>query len=238
VNIWDPFHPVAYFLHGALGIAGILGAIVALALVKGSRPHIFAGRIFAIAAAVAATTAIVFSFARFAPMAIASAVMMFSVVGSAILAHRKKTTWVATGEFITTTLMGFVLLWLLYGVVISVPLGGFLWIPPLVLALVSVALLVNDIRFIRQPDAGRESKRLGRHLSRMALAFAIAVHEPTVVFSDDLNIHPSLAFYGPLVIWPAIFFFFRNRIRNNSMTIVMDNSGRRSPFEANQVGRA
>lgn len=234
MNIWDPFHPAAYFLHATLGVAGILAAIIALALVKGSRGHILAGRIFAVAAAVAATTAIVFSFSRFAPMAIASAVLMLSVVGSAILAHRKKSTWVTAGELITTTLMAFVLLWLVYGVVISVPQGGLLWIPPLFLALVSAALFINDTRFIRQGEAVRESKRLTRHVSRMALAFAVAIHEPTVVFSDDLNIHPSLAFYGPLIIWPAIFFFFKARIRNDSLTIVTANSDRLPGVEANE----
>jgi len=73
MNIWDPFHPIAYFLHAALGFAGILGAIAALGVVKGSGAHIWAGRVFALAAAVAAGTAISFSFRSFAPMALASA---------------------------------------------------------------------------------------------------------------------------------------------------------------------
>jgi len=219
VNIWDPFHPVAYLLHAILGFAGIFGAIAALALVKGSASHILAGRVFAAAAAVAAATALVFSFTTFAPMAIASAVMLLSVVGSAILAHRSKSPSVAAAEVVTTLLMAFVVLWLLYGVAMALPHGGFLWIPPMFLACVSAALLINDIRFIRLAEVGRESKRLPRHLSRMAFAFAIALHEPIVVFSDDLNIHPIVAFYGPLIVWPAIFFFFNSRIKNNSLTL-------------------
>jgi len=219
MNIWDPFHPVAYFLHATLGVAGIVGAIIALAVIKGSKPHILAGRTFAAAAAIAAATAIVFSFTTFAPMSIASAVMMFSVIGSAFLTLRQKTSRVAVGEIVTTSLMGLVLLWLLYGVALSIPLGGILWIPPLLFALFSAALLVNDIRFMRQGDAGRKSKRLPRHLSRMAFAFAIAVHEPVVVFADDLHLHPGLAFYGPFIIWPVIFFFFNSRIRKNLVTI-------------------
>jgi hypothetical protein len=218
MNIWDPFHPIAYFLHAALGVAGILGAIVALILVKGSERHILAGRIFAGAVAVTAATAIAFSFTTFAPLAIASSVLILSVVGSAILAHRSKSTWVTTGEIITTTLMAIVLAWLLYGVSVSVPQGGFLWIPPLSLALVAGAFLVNDIRFMMQSNVGRKSRRLSRHLSRMAFAFAIAIHEPIVVFADDLNIHPSLAFYGPLIIWPAIYFLFNSRIKSGLET--------------------
>lgn len=219
MNIWDPFHPIAYFLHAALGFAGIFGAIVALALVKGSASHKLAGRVFAVAAVVAATTALVFSFTTFAPMAIASAMMLLSAVGSAILAHRGKSPGVAAGELVTTLMMAFVVLWLLYGVAMAAPLGGYLWIPPMFLACVSAALLINDIRFIRLLEAARESKRLPRHLSRMGFAFAIALHSPIVVFSDDLNLHPIVAFYGPLFIWPAIYFFFIPRIKNNTLTL-------------------
>ena len=215
MNIWDPFHPVAYFLHTTLGIAGILGAIIALAVTKGTNPHIFAGRTFAVAAAVAAATAIGFSITTFAPMAIASGMITISTVGSAFLALRSKSPRVAAGELVTTFLMAVVLLWLLYGVVMSIPQGGLLWIPPLLFAAFSAAFLVNDIRFIRQDDAARKSKRLPRHLSRMAFAFSVAVHAPIVVFADDINLHPGLAFYGPFMIWPVIFFFFNSRIKRN-----------------------
>ena len=216
MNIWDPFHPIAYFLHAALGFAGILGAIAALGVVKGSSPHIWAGRLFVLAAAVAAGTAISFSFTNFAPMALASAGMMFSLVGGALLAHRSKSSAVVAGELATTILMAVVLAWLLYGVRLAAPLGGLLWIPPLILALFCAAFLVNDIRFMRLDDAGRSPKRVPRHFSRMAFAVALAVHEPIVVFSDDLGIHPGLAFYAPFIIWPAIVLFFNNRYKRAS----------------------
>jgi hypothetical protein len=220
MNIWDPFHPIAYFLHTFLGVAGILGAIFALSLIKGSSLHMLAGRTFVVAVAVVSTTAIVFSFVTFAPMAIASAAMSLSAVGSAFLALRVKSTGVAAGELMTTTLMALALLWLSYGVMLSMPQGGLLWIPTLIFALCSAALLVNDIRFIRLDDAARRSKRLPRHFSRMAFALAIAVHAPIVVFADDLGIHPGLAFYGPFIIWPVIYFFFKSRIKNNTLVIV------------------
>jgi len=219
MNIWDPFHPLAYFLHSILGVAGILGAIVALAVTKGSNPHVLAGRAFVLAAAVAATTAIAFSFTNFAPMSIASAILMLSVIGSAFLALQNRSPQVVAGELVTTLLMALALLWLLYGVVMSIPQGGLLWIPPLLLALFATALLINGFRFKIEDDAGRRSKRLPRHLSRMAFAFAIAVHEPIVVFADDLNIHPGLAYYGPFIIWPVIFFFFNSCLKKNSLPI-------------------
>ena len=144
--------------------------------------------------------------------------MTISVIGSSLLALRSKNQQVAAGEFVTTALMAFVLLWLLYGVAISVPFGGLLWIPPLIFAALSAMLLINDIRFMKRGADTRAATRLPRHFSRMALAFAIAVHEPIVIFADDLNLHPSLAFYGPLVIWPVVFFFFNARIKKGLVT--------------------
>lgn len=48
-----------------------------------------------------------------------------------------------------------------------------------------------------------------RHLSRMAFAFAIAVHAPLVSFAGPLGIDPIVAFFGPFVLWPVIVFVFR-----------------------------
>ena len=148
-------------------------------------------------------------------MTIASAAITVSAVGSAFFALRRKSPLVTLGELISTALMAFVLAWLIYGVALAVPLGGLAWIPPLFFALLSAALLVNDIRFLRLDDPGRESQRLSRHLSRMAFAFSVAVHEPIVVFAFDLRIHPAVAFYGPFVIWPLIVAFFKGRTKNN-----------------------
>jgi len=217
VNIWDPLHPVAYLLHASLGVAGILAAIVALAVLKGSAVHLLAGRTFAIAASVAAATAISFSFTNFAPMAIASAVMVLGALGSAILAFRRKSPSVAAGEILAATLMAIATLWLLFGVMLAIPQGGILWLPPMVFALFPASLLVNDIRFIRLDETERKAKRLRRHLSRMAFALAIAVHAPIVVFADDLRLNPAVAFYTPFIIWPLIFRIFDRRIAENRL---------------------
>lgn len=219
MNIWDPFHPFAYFLHTILGGTGLLGAIIALSVTKGSSPHVFAGRAFAIAASIVAATAILFSITSFAPMAIASATITLSAIGSALLALREKSRRVATGEIATTTLMAVVVLWLLYGVMLSMPQGGLLWIPPLAFGAIAVALFVNDIRFMKYDSDEREPKRLTRHLSRMSFAFAIAVHEPIVIFADRLSIHPALAFYGPFIVWPVLFFYFNNRLKKKLIVI-------------------
>ena len=219
MNIWDPFHPFVYFVHTMLGGVGLLGALIALSVTKGSSPHVLAGRAFAIAASVVAATAILFSITSFAPMAVASAAITLSAVGGALLALRNKTQKVAAGELATTILMAAVVLWLLYGGVLSYSQGGLLWIPPLAFGAIAAALFVNDLRFMKYDSNDREAKRLTRHLSRMAFAFSIAVHEPIVIFADRLSIHPALAFYGPFIVWPVLFFSFNNRIKNNLLTL-------------------
>jgi hypothetical protein len=70
------------------------------------------------------------------------------------------------------------------------------------------------MRFLRMPDNERRRRRVGRHLSRMAFAFAIAVHAPVVSFADDLNLDPNVAFFGPFLIWPIILWRFRSRAAN------------------------
>jgi hypothetical protein len=221
MNIWDPFHPFVYFVHTILGGVGLLGALIALSVTKGSSRHVLAGRAFAVAASVVAATAISFSITSFAPMAMASATITLSAIGSALLAIREKSQKVATGELATTILMAAVVLWLLYGGVLSYSQGGLLWIPPLAFGAIAAALFVNDIRFMKYDSDVRENKRLTRHLSRMSFAFAIAVHEPIVIFADRLSIHPALAFYGPFIVWPLLFVFFNNRI-NKKMIVIPD----------------
>lgn len=209
MSIWEPFDPVSYFLHIILGGLGIVGALVALSALKGSSNHIWAGRLFVLAAFVAAATAVVFSFTEFSGAAIASSVMTFSCLGAALLALRPKNKAVSSGEVITTTLMGLAFLWILFG--LSMSIQGGRWLQPLLYSLFAGGLLIGDIRFLRLDAQRRADGRLPRHFSRMAFALAIAVHAPIVTFGDELGLEPTLAFFGPFLIWPAIVLFFKRR---------------------------
>ncbi len=206
MSIWEPFDPVSYFLHTILGGLGIVGAIVALSVLKGSRKHLLAGRLFVLAAFVAATTAIVFSFTQFAGAALASSTMTYSALGAALLALRPKSRAVLLGEIGTTVLMGLAFAWLVLGAVMGLPQGA--WLPPFLYSLFPLALLIGDIRFLRLPPDERRSARLPRHYSHMGFTFAIAVHAPIVSFADELSLHPALAFFGPFIVWPAIVLYF------------------------------
>ena len=209
MNIWEPFDPIVYFMHIILGGLGIVGAIAALSVIKGSKFHIWAGRIFVFAAFVAALTAIIFSAVRFSGPAIASSVMTFSALGAALLALKPKTKLVFSGEIITTVLMGLALLWILFGTIMSLQTGR--WLQPLIYLIFPLFMFIGDIRFLRKPNEQRVSAKLPRHYSRMGFAFAVAVHAPIVSFGNDLGIPPLVAFFGPLLIWPAIILFFNKR---------------------------
>ncbi len=209
MNIWEPFDPVSYFLHTILGGLGIVGALVALAALKGSSAHVWAGRLFVFAAFVAAATAVVFSFTEFAGAALASSVMTFSCLGAALFALQPKSKAIFAGEIFTTILMVLTFLWLLLGALMFLQSGA--WLPPMLYSLFPLGLLIGDIRFLRMDERQRSIARLPRHFSRMAFALAIAVHAPIVSFSEELNLHPALAFFGPFLLWPAIVVFFKRR---------------------------
>lgn len=217
MNIWEPFDPFSYFMHTILGGLGILGAIVALSMLKGSSGHVWSGRLFAFAAFVAAATAIVFGLTEFSGAALASSIMTFSCLGAALFALRPKSKAVFSGEILTTALMGLTFLWLLLGILMSLQSGG--WLPPLLYSLFPLGLFVGDIRFLRLNEEQRATIGLSRHFSRMAFALAIAVHAPIVTFSEALNLHPAPAFFGPFLIWPAIVLFFRHRQTRGTLAL-------------------
>ena len=217
MRIWDPFDPVVYFLHTIVGTLGVVGALFALSLRKGSRGHRIAGWIFVTAACIAAATAVAFSFTEFSPLALASGVMTFSALGAAVLAVRPRNRAVVVGEGVTTVLMGLAFLWLSLGVVLSMGSGA--WLPPFLYSLFPLVLLVSDIRFLRLDEAGRARSRLPRHYSRMAFALAIAVHAPIVSFSDRIPVHPALSFFGPFILWPLIVVAWKRRAASRTVPV-------------------
>lgn len=211
MNIWEPFSPAVYFLHTILGTAGVLAAVVALTSSKGSRPHVLAGRVFAVAALVAAGTAIAFSFTVFSIFAVLSSLLVVTLIAGAILALRLRTPRVALGETIALVVMGLCALTLVVMTVLPLLAGAptLMWLQPALYAPFPLYFLWRDVRYRRMRGPERDQAKFGRHLSRMAFAFAIAVHAPIVSFSDDLGLDPLLAFYGPFIIWPLIVLAFR-----------------------------
>jgi len=226
VQLADPFPPVIYFLHTILGTLGVLLAVVALTGVKGSSTHVRAGWGFVIASVVAALTAVAFSVTSPSPLAVASALMVLSLVASAVLALRPASARVRRAESAATAVMG--LAWLLltslgsFAVALAVGLAAppseaelpplHVLALPLLYAVFPTHFLVDDRR-VRRLGSDRSSRAYPRHLSRMAFAFAIAVHAPVVSFADDLQLNLYVAFFGPFLLWPAILFALRRHPR-------------------------
>ena len=209
MEIWQPYGLVTYFLHTGLGTLGVLSAFVALAAVKGSSVHVGFGRAFVGAAVVAAVTAIVFTFTVYSPAVIASSLLTFSCLGSAIMALRARTRWITVGEIIATIAICLCLFWMLFGAYMTFG-TAFFW-RPFLYAFFAIALLIGDFRFFRMNAEARRSFRVRRHLSRMGFALAIAIHAPIVSFGDRLGIPPTLAFFGPLLLWPLLVAYFNRR---------------------------
>jgi hypothetical protein len=211
MNIWEPYSPAVYLLHTILGTAGVLAAVVALASRKGSRPHVFAGRVFVAAALVAAGTAIAFSFTAFSLLAVVSSLLVVTLIAGAILALRPRTPRVALGETVALVVMGFCALMLVVITVMLLLFGApaLIWLRPALYAPFPLYFLWRDVQYRRLSAPERNQAKFGRHLSRMAFAFAIAVHAPIVSFGDDLGLDPLLAFFGPFIIWPLVLLAFR-----------------------------
>jgi hypothetical protein len=177
-----------------------------------------------------------FSATRLSPPAIVSSLFVIGLVLGAILALRPRTTAVKLGERFAVVLLAVAFLGQFVGALL--PFLGWLGLlpppPPSlnlpelttldyisgiafagIYALIILAFLISDFRFLRVNDARRQASSFRRHLSRMAFALAIAVHAPIVSLSGSFGIGNSEAanfavFYGPFIIYPIIMYVLRN----------------------------
>lgn len=219
-----PFPVLPYFLHTIIGTLGVLLAFVALGRRKGSRSHKAAGWGFVVSVAIAALTAIIFSAIVGSTLTLASALLVLGLVCGAVMALRPGTAWTRAGGWVGTGLV--LLSWL-----ILVPMGLFgvaivlQWVPPppgvaipswssvltpLAYAAFPTWFLLGDLRFRRLQGDARRTAGVRQHLSKMAFALAVAVHAPVVTFADDFRLPFLLAFFVPLLLWPAILYAMRH----------------------------
>ncbi len=112
-----------------MGTVGVLCAIIALGSQKGGKLHIRMGWVFVVMVAIAATSAIGFSFTRPSPLSVASSLFTYGLVLGAILALRERSGWVKFGERVAFALL--IIPFIGLSLMALLPVGSVLGIIPL-----------------------------------------------------------------------------------------------------------
>lgn len=205
-----PFDPLSYWAHLAIGSIALLAALVALSTGKGGRWHKRAGWLFMGGVAVAATTAIIFSFTRFAPPAILSALVAFYAITTSWLAIRRRDAGVKRLEMALSALLLITTLLFLIATSRALALGIATLPGAFSLIVIPLALLAGDGWYFTHYDQ-RPRVRLFRHVSRMAWTLVIAVRAPLFELTDDLSLNRDLVVMLPLLIAPLVLLLFGRR---------------------------
>lgn len=216
----SPFNPLVYWPHVVLGISSIAFAFIAIGSRKGGQRHRQAGRLFAITMSIAALTAAAFSFVRFAPPALFSAVVALYGIGMAVLSLRRRDGALRRLEVSLSVVPALIALVAAIAAVmallppppgVEVPLFMRLTMSSLSLAvaILFAALAFGDVRFLRSATPTR-SRRYRRHAMRMALAVTEILRAPLISFGPPLGADGLLSFpvyfFGPFFLIPAIYF--------------------------------
>ncbi len=173
VRVWEPHDPVSYFAHVIFGIIAYGAGITALAVTKGSRKHVLAGRVFAVGMIVPALTALIFFLEMRFPLIVFQSLAVLYLVPSGILALRvpsRHRTYDGLLSIVPLALCG-------AGVaqtsrVLAQGTAALQLFGPLLFATIFGSLFLSDLR--RLVSAADRSPDLRRHLVRMNLAFAFA----------------------------------------------------------------
>lgn len=212
--MWEPYDPFSYFLHVGCGFAAVAGAIVALAVRKGSTLHKRAGWIFVIPMVVAAVTALIFEveFDEPRPLAVVWSIATLYLLATSILALRssRESGHVAEKILIVVPLVLFAFsAAVLFRSVISGSLGQ---IPgPALHAGIFAAMVIGDIRLILARYRQRP-KYIRRHLFRMLMAFAFAIRA-LLSLGIEIGVSFEVVATTPILIALAATGYFFRRIK-------------------------
>lgn len=211
----DPFNPLVYWPHVVLGISSVFAVLAAIFSAKGSPLHRKAGITFSVAMGVAATTAILFSFWRFAPNALFSSFTVAYGIGMGILSLRPRAggwrvaQWLLVIIPIMATLFALIGIASLFAAQLPLPLLATGIALSSSVAIFFAVLAWKDIAFLRGGDADRFD-RLRRHALRMAVAGAEVVRAPLMSFGPPIGPDGALTiplyFFGPFLLIPLIYF--------------------------------
>ena len=210
-----PYAALVYYSHVVLGCVGLLAAVMALIFRKGSRAHMYAGRVFSMMTVVICVTSLAMLSVKMAPPLLVAALTAMYAVVTGLLALRQATAGVRRLEY---ALCGFELA--VVGVFLSMAIpqvaaGRIPPIGPAVILAIPLILLAGDINFFLK-RAHRQELRVQRHLARMIWAFVISVRAPLAEIYQYLNIPVLVILFGPLVVAPIMIWLFRRRLSRSA----------------------
>ncbi|MEH6702542.1 hypothetical protein [Parasphingorhabdus sp.] len=202
-----PFDALSYYAHIAIGLIGLIAAIIALSTRKGSNIHVLAGRVFSTCILIVAITSLILLSVRMAPPLLVAALTAVYAVGTAILALKPDSTTTRRMEY-GFFIFEIIVVAIFLAIAIPQIMGGNIpLIGPLVILAIPIILLAGDLHFFRNARQ-RAMLRIRRHLARMIWAFIIAVRAPLTEIYAELDLPVALILFGPLVIAPAMIMIF------------------------------
>ena len=213
IDLFDPtpYDGLSYYAHLALGLLGLLAAMLAFLARKGSRIHIRSGQVFMGAIVVVALTSASMLSVNFVPPLFLAMVSVLYAIGSGWLALQPRTRRVAIGEFTlfaveTAALITFLYFGIHAALAGTVPLFG-----PLSLTAIPLILLAGDVHWFAK-SGQRKALRLRRHLARMIWATIIAVRAPLVeLAAAGVPIPAPVLVIGPVILGAAILWWAQRR---------------------------
>lgn len=207
-----PYHPLIYWPHVAFGIFTALVVLVPILSRKGSTLHRQSGRLFVIAMAIAAVSALYFSSINFVPPAILSAITALYAIGAAILTLRARVGW---RKHLEWALLFVPLLLFLFTLASLAMAMGAPERPPVVVIVVFATVMFGfygwlawgDLAYLRAKDVSK-IRRYRRHAVRMAIVATEVVRAPLMSFGPQFlgELTGSLYMFGPYALVPLIYY--------------------------------
>lgn len=167
-------HTINNLLHTGIGTFGLLGGLVALLAVKGSRRHVLGGKVFAWSMAAIVVTTMLTMLDGFLPLAVVLALAEVYLVPSALLSVNRGRRDFRAWSIVLMGIPGLLCLFAGVQFVLANRASDTLLLGPLVLCVMFGFLFLQDWRMLANRPT-HPNVWLRRHFVRMILAFTIAI---------------------------------------------------------------
>lgn len=204
----DPYHPIVYVLHVALGFIAFFAGIVAISSRKGNQRHVLTGKVFSYLMVVVAITTLVFAVDKLLPLAVLLAVGVMYMVPSAVNAFHQDRQYAVIWDRILIVIPLLIFTFAAMQVIRSLTSAAAPLVGPMLMASTFAFLLVEDLLLFRKVERDR-SFWIRRHMVRMILAFTFAA---MAVLRIGIGVGLTLeqtVIYPILIAWCCIAYTYR-----------------------------